>query len=1538
MRRLLLLPDAAARALGALAVAVALAFVVVTRTDVGRDGLRRSLEAAFARQFHGTLTIGRLSGNVVGTLDAADVTIRDASGRPVLSARRVVARPTLRGLFGRSFRLRSLTFEAPQVHLVQADDGSWNVARLFARDRPPGPAGPAWRLGAPRVTVSDGRIVVESAAPAPALISQGRVFDVRNTRVERIAGTFRVEWAGDERSVDVDGLTFTLPEAAFRVESLAGRYAERDSTRRLDGVRLTAGRTRLRLDALLPRPAPGDSTSARPARLALDGRADFDALRRLVPALPLAGEAALTLAAAGTTADVTVETARIAAGASRAEGAGRVRVGADSTWVDALALTAFVRGDDAARLVPALPDRVRALLGPETTLRWTGDAAVPRDTPGRLRLAGTAEVAQADARVAGALRLALAGVATRWAADLDVRNVDVRRLALRPSLAPTVLTGRLAGEGVGVPRLDGTGEGRLAARVRLGRSVVLGRSFDSLRVDGRLVRGDLDAAGALAQRGGSARFRVAGAVPAARRSLTVQATLARFDAGALLLADSLATRLDGALNVRFAGPTLDAATADVRLALPTAAVRRGRFAATLRAVRADLFLAPTGDDVFDAEADAGRVRLVGPLRADVLRAVSGAVAPRLVAALARLVPGATVPAAPALPALAPWRLAGRVELRDRAALAALIPALRGVAGLRATFSAAGDSAGVRATVQASADTFRAGPRTRLAGFRADVALADAGTAAPALTASLTADSLAAGALRLGAPVLDGRLDPDGSGRVSLAARRGADTLAADADLAALPGRTRVTLTRLAVSAGPYRLATPGPQTLDVLRADTTGARGLGAGPPVAVSVPGLVLVAEGPERTGGTFRLRGRLSARAADTLHVTADAVDLAPVLRNVPTKAPIAGTVTGTLALASAFAQPTLTGTVVADSLTWGPNAVGRLTARSFLRPGDEAVSLDAQLTPTGPIPGAATRDNRVALTGTFRLPRADRPGDAGALALDVAVARAEVFFLDYFFPTSLVGTSGVVDGNVRIGGTLRAPTFDGRLETGGVRLNLPRFGLTYAAVGAARLTPDGLFSENLVARDPTGGTAAVEGGIRFNRFRYFSFDVRARLREFQLLNVPDSDELAFYGTLWASGSADLTGPVSAATLRSSDAVASARSVVSIPLREAVTATDPGFVVFADSAGRLPDLATFDRRTSVLRRPLAERSFTEGLSMDLDLRVPSGSTVRLVVDPLRGDVMTARVRGQLEIDLVDGVFETYGPLDVEGGDYPFTAGDLFTRRFRIDGGTITFDGDPINPLLDVTASYRTRASTRGLPETVARDATAIPVVVRLALTERVQTPQVALTLVLDRTDRAATTVASTVLETALNEPERQTEYATSVLLTNSFLLTTQVAGSTESLQSSGNDLAFASVSQLVTAQLNRYLSAVLPGVEFNVGLQRTATQDLDLTYGVALRLLDERLVIRGEGVVAATDAQQTRPGGLQGELVVEVRLSQSVSVEVFLRREDDVLERVTTNTTGAAISYQTQFASWRGFWERLFGRRRSAEPPADPALATED
>ena len=1636
VRRLLVVPRITARLVAAALALGVVAFFALTQTEVGRDGLRQRLERGFARQFAGTLRVEHLSGNLVGTLVADGVALVAPSGDTVLAAQRVVARPkwVLR-LLRNTVELRSMEASGVRMHLVRDSSRRWNVQDVFQKrhpsTRPPSTREPVWRLGTPRLVLDSAEVRVEDRTPRPAVVARGQVFDALNARYDRLSA--RVSLRGDrrERWVDVEQINGRIPDRNFDVQRLSGTLRLTDSTRAGYGLRLDAGATHLRGNVL--------ATTGEPLRLALSGNADFDVLRRLVPALPLASSARLNLVGA-MRRDASTGTLRAAVTTLRLDRRGAALDASGTFWQDADSLRlnldhldASATPDGLSALVPRIPAALQARLAPE--LRLDLDAttvALPRGTPGALRIStrGTAVQGREHLDVQALLLDRRPDGTLRWDARLAAADLALTRWL--PDRPETVLTGQVATHGEASPNGGaGVKTGRWTLRTadlsaRLGPGLLAGRRLDSLRLD-LAVRGpDVRSRGRLAPSGaGSASFDLAGR-PATAPSLphAVKGRLAfdRFDAGALALRGGFSTQITGMADVDVAGRTARDLVGQLALDVRTAEATRGRDRLVLHDVRlttrrtasgsagdflnslvgessgtvGDLLAVwngqtyTTGGVRLDARRDLsgtslldlaldratlpgqggafdlhqmtasfrheasgavvlgaatpqGRVDLRGNADVAALRALADAYRPRLAAYLSSRLPARdSVSALPMLPPLLlPTRgiaLTGTAVLTDTSLVPRFVPGLH-ASGLRFAFDASTADSALDVRLAFAADTL-AHSRIQAGRVQGRIGLRDDGTVH--LTVDAFAGHLASGAIRADDATAAARLSGDHVALRVLGLRRldGSDTDPAnrhreqrtsdalaegELDLDALDAgalaHSRATAPPIpTLPPDTLRLVLNGQRLTDRVRValDTfsvgTGERRLVARPTTFDAYRDALVLLQPVELTGAVvpqvLRLSGVLSRQPSDTLQVVAERIALGTVVATTPLRQRLSGAVNARLAVASALARPDVSGTLHIDSLqlqglvagepSGKPVPLGDLDVKASYAPGDSLGWFSVAL-------GRGT--NRALGNGTFRLPTSS---DAGAIDATLDLEHLNASLLDALVPALFRSTTGSAHGLFTLQGSLRQPDYAADLVLDSVHTTMPLLGTAGRANGFVRITPQGIVLRSVRATDPTGGSVIVDGSLDGPIGRPPTVNLALTMNEFRLINLPAATEFPIYGQVWLSGTGTVQGKPNALRITARNAVAAPRSNVFIPLRaQTTTAVAPGYLTFLDTLGLGPEAQGKGFRPAL------------GLDLDLNVRAPSGTGFNLAFDPLVGDVMRAKGSGRLQLRLHEGVFQMFGGVDIEGGDYLFTAGDVFVRRFTLDGGALVFDGQPTDARINVQATYRTRASLAGLP--IATDASRlVPLVVRMDVTERLSAPRVALTLALDRSRDARASAAVEGFETLINQPERQAEYATSVLLTNSFLLTSQAAEQA-GLAQSGNQLAFASLSQLVASQLNRYLADVLPGVELTLGLQGTRTSALDVTYGVALRLMDDRLTVRGQGVLS-TDAEQTASDALRGEFVVELRLSPVVSAEVFYRREDDLLESVAsgtlTSTAGANLSYRTRFASWRQFWQRLLGR----------------
>jgi translocation and assembly module TamB len=1509
---------------------------ILTHTEVGRDSLKGEIERQFGRAFDGDIEIGAMRGNLLQDVFATDVQLRDRQGRTVASIDSVVYKPYWRSILDRSLSSGRIHLYRPVI-TVSFDSAGPNLAAIFAGDRESAGARGGWRFETADLRIIDGRLVTVNSGYKSEFVDRGLVFDFTRSEWVDLNGRLRVDARPEDVTVVLRGLTGEAVTPSLSSISLAGLI-------RLQGRELTMSDFTIESDAArLSADVRYGFSPERQPHFALDlDDADLggDGLAKLFPVLPFGDRAVVTAHLRGPLDALVIDHFEATRGESVFRGAGVVNGLPHHADFQLAIDRSHIQYADARAVLPTADLDVLQRLGSvDLSLSADGNILLSgRDTMRSWQATGYVAASGRFGQVES--RYALVTDRAGLAIDADVDVVSLRPGFVVDGWAQSSLTGsarmKLAGETVSA--LDGT------FALSLSGSSIEGRKVDSLVANIDMLGGVASGDVSLLADGG--RASVSGSYDRKARAFDGDLRLRAFDVNPWLLTGETTTSLNADVRLAGSGSSLNSLNGrfDVRFDESAVIHPSDQIIVPPHVMRGELTQDANGlavrvaGDVF--EASVGSESSLADLIAGILD-WQPALDHALAIERSKIRNGWNDSLVTAAPIISPRPLNVRAEgtlLRPEWA-ATIVPELQGLkTDLRFELALVSDVSGARAELSASGDSlvYRG---IAVSGFEIASNLRIAPDVAwphgLSLLAYVSADSFSTAGEIVHTPRLTASFE-DGAGGIHVSSRHlnDAEQFGLAARLSIGNQFNRIVLDRLGLSTESAEWALTSSQGL-LLYSD-------------ALVVPRLE-VASRSARSGSLQRLRieGALSSAPADTLYAHLDRVRLGDLGDLVGSRLPIAGIVNGRVAMAGLLTSPELTGSVSVDRLIYDGRPLGSLSVESRYVPGQPDVYLDARLSPVdeefGAIPaqgipaGAAFNDLR--LNGTFRLPT---PGpdrlhrETGTLNLRLQARSVDAFFFEHIFRNEIADAAGTLSGSGTIRGDFRKPLFDAQFSLANGSVRVPAFNLAYRIEGNATVDTEGIRLHGVEVRDATGGLAVVDGGILFNEYRYFSLDLRGRLQNSQFMNVVASRDMTFYGDVRATGTVTLTGPLSQAILQAHDATISPESRIFIAIHDETVTSDPGYIIFADADGSIPDLRTRTIRENLLRRPEGERLFVDGLEMDLSMAAAEGVTVHLVVDPVMGDVINATGNGRIQLQRIEGDYYTFGTFNVNSGDYLFTAGDVFVRRFYIDGGSITWDGQPNNASMDITASYRTRASPAGLNLPI-NSRTRIPLIVQLHIRDRVAAPVVDLRLLVDSSDRDAITRYESI-EALLNQPDRSAEFATSVMLTNSFLLTTSLGAPGDgSLTSTRNQLAFTSLSQLVSSQLNRYLNYALPNLDVSVGLQGESTQDLDVTYGVALSLLDERLVIRGQGLYQNEAAQNTQQN-LLDEFVVEVRLSNSVSVEVFYRREGDILgaDQTLANTTGAGLSYETQFSTWSRLVDRLFGwMRRDSDEEADVLAA---
>lgn len=1485
--------------------AVFLAFLmiiltVLTQTQVGRDGVARQIESAFNREFEGTLEIGSLQGNLVWTLFGSDLQIRDPQGRVVLHADSLVAFPHWRALFSRNLELRRLDLIGPTFNGIIDESGTWNVAEAFTSRRESTGESSMLDIHASAIRIIDGSATTANYGTPAAFIRNGALFDFTNNDLTDLNARLQLEISNSQTYVSVRSLRAVLPQLEQRIHNLEGRLRIGNSSISGNGITFQAGDAQIQgaffyVDEVLN--VNLESTTLPP-----------ETVQAFVPAYFPEGPITASGRVSGLLDNLTVTNLRIGSGRSNFELNGHLDLLSGDIPFAVDATLDSVHGPD---IYGIIGDR-----WPEAAHLdvFRGEIAASGRLGNAWNIESDLNLIAGDGAVHGSGRIGNDGGLLRYTGDFDVDNLSPNHYW--SSLPNSTLTGTLAvdGSGTSLETLTGT------ANIVLDHLRFESYQWHLVDLDVEVANGQFDGILVLY---GEEELELSGSVNPISETADFVLTASRLDLHKYI--DIFPTTvIHGNAEIRLEGFAPDHMSGDLEFSVTNSTATFADSTWILPEDQIRLVIRPEADvePRFSLSTDALHLTASGSFSWDAAVPLGIAWAERITTTVEQsLLPKLNgeetpvetpQPAARAIPHLPDQHAHITLAANRAGALRPWVEDLTPGTTLDVRLVLGRDTLAM--DLKGDMPSARIGT-VRLEDAMVDLRLSTNNTSdlldSMRFNLSAQSDSLKIGSGNPFVPTLTAEYSPANRNvELLLYVVRMPDNISfsIDADVELMPDS--------------YRL-------LGDLHMDTPRVRWLASDSAIDLFADGFHFrhfEAERiwPENTYiPDLRLEGIASTRPTDTLYVQGNALGLKEVLDLTRVDLPFDGRAYADVRVSSALGSPAIQGFANVEEFTiWG-NPSGRVEAQSTIIADREGLfDVDIHILPDNPGENVI---NDARLVGSVRLPSRR---DKGYLDLTTDIRRADLFIFDHLFPDLVAESTGGGHGGGSITGDWDFPIFNADLFIDDGRTRVPVFNLDIDLTGRVTVDRAGIHLHEASISDAGGGTGTVSGGFLFNEYRFFSFDIHAELEEFEIINVSRANarDLPFYGNIRASGSATLIGPLHDAFLRSPNAVTTPDSRIFIPVVAGGPRVDSGFLVFANPDGSIPEIE--ERRTLIGERPSHERPFLDGLQMSLNIEAPQGSTVQLVFDPVIGEVINAVGSGQLQLSILEGQFQTYGTFEVTQGGYQFTAGDVFTRHFDLErGGTLIWDGDPIDAQLNLQASYRTRASLAGLDIAGVDERQRVPFIVGLQVDGRVTSPLVELSLSLDESAGRAVP-ASEALRRRLNEPDMQAEYATSVLLTNTFLLAP--SGGNQGLAGAADELFFTSLSELVSTRLNHFLNQALGADNLDVSLgvqQGVGQQEFDLTYGVALRLMDERLIIRGEGVYQQLE---NRPASeaFHGEVVVEARVSSAVSIEVFYRRENDLLlgsgvVGAYTGAYGVGVNYQADFTSWRRLVDRLFGIR---------------
>ncbi len=574
---------------------------------------------------------------------------------------------------------------------------------------------------------------------------------------------------------------------------------------------------------------------------------------------------------------------------------------------------------------------------------------------------------------------------------------------------------------------------------------------------------------------------------------------------------------------------------------------------------------------------------------------------------------------------------------------------------------------------------------------------------------------------------------------------------------------------------------------------------------------------------------------------------------------------------------------------------------------------------------------------LTGYFKLPDADIDPDEYLYYFDADLRQVDMWIVTFIVPDIVPEVEGNSSGEGYIWGTRDDYDFFASFDITDVFARPAFTNVGYILNGELDFSRhDGLIFKDIELRDSRNGRGLLYGQVDLDDFSPTTvLNLTLDLDDLHFMNNPYDPDIPFYGSIYGTGQVQIIGTNFNPMLRTTrPVVLSPRSRISIPLEPEIEfEQDRRFIQFVESF----DMPFWDRHLARLDRQNEEEdgpdlTFLELFTMDLQFQASDPVNVRLIFDPVTNDILSTNGTGQVRVLLEDQDVSMFGRFNITGGDYQFVTGDIFTRRLTLqEGGSISWSGDLVDASLNVTAVYRARPNISTLMSVSGPASTADPgqrIPIELVL-------QIGGTITAVENDfffRVPTgiegtvdpTIASQISNLNQNEDEKLIQ-ATSILLSGNFIPSSgaQGLGLAEGLSGTAVVVNPLITSQVINPLLSNQINSLLRSdITFDIDFNLTAFNEVDL--GVALRLFDDRVILRREGQITGEQSDI-------GDIGATYRINRTFSVTAFHRQDptlaytSGVETRQAQEMNGVGLEAQVQFNTWQSLRARISSAFRS-------------
>lgn len=440
-----------------------------------------------------------------------------------------------------------------------------------------------------------------------------------------------------------------------------------------------------------------------------------------------------------------------------------------------------------------------------------------------------------------------------------------------------------------------------------------------------------------------------------------------------------------------------------------------------------------------------------------------------------------------------------------------------------------------------------------------------------------------------------------------------------------------------------------------------------------------------------------------------------------------------------------------------------------------------------------------------------------------------------------------------------------------------------------------------KNIVFKDIYNNTGTIDGIITHHRLKDWGTDISIKAQQVLALNTTYKHNNLFFGKCFATGDVNIKTE-EGVTWIIANVTSDKNTNITINMDWNTTVKENKFIIFEK---------TYEK--TITTDTIIENKINDSkLGVSLNIKATPDALVRVELDPSIGGTLIGTGNGNLRLDLTpDDKFEMYGTYVLNDGSFELNLGDILARSFNLEkGGSVRWNGNPTEGIINVKASYPTRVSISDLLADANTSTKTIPVNSLLYLNGKILNPEFNFGIELLDVDENIKTLVYNSIDT--------TDRKQMVSQTFSMLLLGRFESSNANIMNTGNFIAGLgySMSDLASHYLNKWMSNITDkvnlGFSYRPGDGTTISDDYNVQ--ISTNLFDNKLSIQGSLDIYDNNEQKTT-GNIGGDFIVEYKITKdgALRIKAFgMSNYKDILPYTSNNepySQGLGLTYTKNF-----------------------------